>query len=33
MPERIEAAGDVWAAMKGRGRSLKSPMEKLQRLR
>jgi bifunctional non-homologous end joining protein LigD len=33
MPERIEAVGDVWADMNRRGRSLKTPMEKLQRLR
>jgi len=33
MPERIEAVGDVWADMNRRGRSLKTPTEKLQRLR
>jgi bifunctional non-homologous end joining protein LigD len=33
MPERIEKVGDLWADMKRRGRSLKSPTEKLRRLR
>ena len=33
MPERIEAVGDLWADMSRRGRSLKSPMEKLRRLK
>ena len=33
VPERIESVGDLWAAMKKRGRSLKGPSEKLRALR
>jgi bifunctional non-homologous end joining protein LigD len=33
MPERVAAIGDVWAGMRRRGRSLKTPMEKLRELR
>jgi DNA primase len=32
MPKRIEKVGDLWTDMKRRGRSLKSPTEKLRRL-
>ncbi len=32
MPERVAARGDAWADMRRRGRSLKKPMERLQRL-
>ena len=32
MPDRIAAIGDVWSELKGRGRSLKRPAEKLRRL-
>ena len=32
MPERVAKAGDLWADMRRRGRSLKSPTEKLRRL-
>ena len=32
MPERVAKVGDVWADMRGRGRSLSRPMEKLRRL-
>ena len=33
MPDRIESVGDLWADMLRRGRALKTPMEKLRRLR
>jgi bifunctional non-homologous end joining protein LigD len=33
MPDRIENVGDLWADMRRRGRSLKQPMDKLQRLK
>jgi len=32
MPDRIAKAGDLWADMRGRGRTLKRPSEKLRRL-
>jgi bifunctional non-homologous end joining protein LigD len=32
MPARVDKVGDLWADMRRRGRSLKQPMEKLQRL-
>jgi len=32
MPDRIANAGDLWAEMRRRGRSLTQPMEKLRRL-
>jgi bifunctional non-homologous end joining protein LigD len=32
MPDRIARVGDVWGAMKRRGRSLNAPMERLQKL-
>ena len=32
MPKRIDKVGDLWADMRKRGRSLKQPMEKLNRL-
>jgi hypothetical protein len=33
MPGRAESAGDLWADMRRRGRSLKRPTEILRRLR
>ena len=33
VPERIASVGDLWAGMLRKGRSLKAPIEKLQRLR
>jgi bifunctional non-homologous end joining protein LigD len=32
MPERVKKAGDVWAGMRRRARSLKGPLERLSRL-
>jgi len=32
MSDRIAKAGDLWADMRGRGRTLKRPSEKLRRL-
>jgi bifunctional non-homologous end joining protein LigD len=32
MPDRVAAVGDLWAAMRRRGRSLKRPMERLGRI-
>ena len=33
MPARVETAGDVWADMRRRGRSLRPPIQRLQRMR
>jgi bifunctional non-homologous end joining protein LigD len=32
MPERVDEVGDLWGDMKGRGRSLKGPFDKLRRM-